>query len=180
MEAEAKSIRTFEALAIPGLLQTEEYARAVVRSGGITDEDDIDRRVQARMIRKQVLTGPDAPLYWAIIDEAALHKIGPDLAEQLQYLLDAQCPTLGIQVLPHEAGPHAALTGPFVILDFPEPDPSAVYVDTGSDELYLEKPPHLARYESLWRHIQATALSVEKSRHLIAALLNSTQKAPNP
>lgn len=172
LEAEARSIRTFEALAIPGLLQTEEYARAVIRSGGIADEDEIDRRVQARMIRKQVLAAPDAPLYWAIIDEAALRKVGPGLTGQLQYLLDAQKPTVGIQVLPDASGPHAALTAPFVVLDFPEPDPSVVYVDTGSDELYLEKPPHLDRYENLWRHIQATALSVEDSRRLIAAQID--------
>ena len=172
LEAEARSIRTFEALAIPGLLQTEGYARAVIRSGGILDEEEIDRRVQARMIRKQVLAGPDAPLYWAIIDESALRKIGPDLAGQLQYLLDISKPTVGIQVLPDSVGPHAALTAPFVVLDFPEPDPSVVYVDTGSDELFLEKPPHLSRYETLWRHIQATALSVEDSRCLIAAHLD--------
>ncbi|MCY9786388.1 helix-turn-helix domain-containing protein [Nocardiopsis sp. EMB25] len=167
LEAEASSIRTFEALAIPGLLQTEEYARAVVRSGGITDDDEVDRRVQARMMRKQVLSAPKAPLYWAVIDEAALRKCS---SEQLSHLLEVQSPRLGIQILPDSVGPHAALTAPFVILDFPEPDPGVVYVDTGSDELYLEKPPHLARYETLWRHIQATALSTDDSRQLISAL----------
>jgi transcriptional regulator with XRE-family HTH domain len=170
LEAETRSIRTFEALAIPGLLQTEEYAQAVIRSGGFTDDDEIDRRVQARMIRKQVLTGPEAPLYWAVVDEAALRK---SPRGQLEYLLEVQGPRLGVQVLPDSAGPHAALTAPFVILDFPEPDPGVVYVDTGSDELYLEKPPHLARYETLWRHIQATALPVKDSRRLITALLDS-------
>ena len=169
LEAETRSIRTFEALAIPGLLQTEEYSRAVIRSGGITDDDEVDRRVQARMIRKQVLTGPDTPLYWAVIDEAALRKSPHG---QLEYLLAVQGPRLGVQVLPDSAGPHAALTAPFVILDFPEPDPGVVYVDTGSDELFLEKPPHLARYETLWRHIQATALSVEDSRALIRSLID--------
>lgn len=169
LEAEARSIRTFEALAIPGLLQTEEYARTVIRSGGIVDDDEVDRRIQARMIRKQILAAPDAPLYWAVIDEAALRK---SPRGQLEHLLQVQGERLGVQVLPDSAGPHAALTGPFVVLDFPEPDPSVVYVDTGSDELYLEKPPHLIRYENLWRHIQATALSVEHSRRLIAAQLD--------
>ena len=61
-----------------------------------------------------------------------------------------------------------------VILDFPEPDPGVVYVDTGPDELCLEKPPHLARHESLWRHVQATALSVEDSRALIRSLIDPT------
>ncbi|WP_017624782.1 helix-turn-helix domain-containing protein [Nocardiopsis chromatogenes] len=176
LEAEARSIRTYEALVIPGLLQTEEYARAVIRGGGISDEDDISRRVQARMLRKQVLASADAPLYWAIIDEAALHKITPPLAGQLHHLLDVQRPNLGVQVLPDSAGPHAALTGSFVMMDFPEPDPSVVYIDTGSDELYLEKPVHLERYEVLWRHIQASALSIDASRDLITRRLEALKQ----
>ncbi|MUL39649.1 helix-turn-helix domain-containing protein [Streptomonospora sp. PA3] len=175
LEAEARSMRTFEPLAIPGLLQTEAYARAIIRAGGITDEDDLSRRVQARMLRKQVLESQDAPLYWAIIDEAALLKVTPELAGQLQYLLDVQRPTLGVQVLPSSIGPHAAMTSGFVMMDFPEPDPSAVYVDTGSDQLFLEKPDHLERYEILWRHIQASALSVDESRRLIADRLASVK-----
>ncbi|WP_026118123.1 helix-turn-helix domain-containing protein [Nocardiopsis salina] len=171
LEAETRSIRTFEALAIPGLLQTEEYARAVIRSGGVTDEDELDRRAQARMIRKQVISGPDAPLYWAIVDEAALRKSPKG---QLEHLLDVQSPRLGIQVLPDSAGPHAALTAPFVILDFPGTDPSAVYVSTWSDELYLEEPHQIEAYETLWRHIQATAMSVEDSRDLIRSLIEPT------
>lgn len=170
LEAETRSIRTFEALAIPGLLQTEEYARAVVRSGGVTDEDELDRRVQARMLRKQVLAAPGAPLYWAIIDEAALRKSD---SEQLQHLLDVQTPRLGLQVIPDRVGPHAALTAPFVILDFPGTDPSTVYVSTWSDELYLEEPHQIEAYETLWRHVQATALSVEDSLALIRSLLDS-------
>ncbi|MFE1394432.1 helix-turn-helix domain-containing protein [Nocardiopsis alba] len=168
LEAETRSIRTFEALAIPGLLQTEEYARTVIKAGGFTDEDEIDRRVQARMIRKQVLAGPDAPLYWAVADEAALRK---SPRGQLEHLLDVQGPRLGVQVIPDSVGPHAALTAPFVIMDFPEPDPSTVYVSTWSDELFLEKPVHLEQYESLWRHITASALSVEDSRALIRDLI---------
>lgn len=171
LEAEARSIRTFEALAIPGLLQTEEYAEAIIRSGGITDDDEVERRVRARMIRKQILSGPDAPLYWSVVDEAALRKSSRG---QLEYLLQVQGPRLGVQVLPDSVGPHAALTAPFVMLDFPEPDPGTVYVSTWSDELFLEKPSHLEQYESLWRHITATALSVEDSRALIRSLITPT------
>lgn len=174
LEAEARSIRTFELAVIPGLLQTEGYARAVIRGGGFTDSDEIDRRVQARMLRKQILESEEAPLYWAIIDEAALAKIPPnDLRQQLRHLLDVQRPDLGIQILPNTVGPHAAITGGFVMMDFPEPDPSVVYIDTGADELYLEKATHLDRYEMLWRHIQAEALSVDDSRRLIEDLINS-------
>ncbi|WP_141921864.1 helix-turn-helix domain-containing protein [Haloactinospora alba] len=173
LEAEARSIRTFEALAIPGLLQTEDYARAVIRGGGFVDEEEISRRVQARMLRKQVLEAKNAPLFWAIIDESALRKVTPELKGQLQHLLDVQRSSVGIQVLPDSIGPHAAMTGSFVILDFPEPDTPVVYLDTGSDELYLEKPAHLERYETLWRYSQAAALSVDESRRFIEELLET-------
>lgn len=171
LEAEARSIRTFEGLAIPGLLQTEDYARAVFRAGGFVSEDEINERVQARMIRKQILTSNQAPLYWAIIDEAALRKVTPELKGQLQHLLDVQRSNIGIQVLPDALGPHAAISGSFLFVEFPEPDTPVVYLDTGAHEMYVEKPNKLERFETLWRHIQAAALSVEDSRHLIKGLL---------
>lgn len=94
LELEAASIRTYEALVIPGLLQTEEYARAITRGHGITDAADIERHVEARMARKQVLVpGTPGPQVWAIIDEAALRKIPDEIREsQIRYLLDVQIP----------------------------------------------------------------------------------------
>ncbi|WP_020380460.1 helix-turn-helix domain-containing protein [Nocardiopsis chromatogenes] len=172
LETEASSIRTVEALLIPGLLQTEDYARAVVRASGVTDTDEIDRRVEARMLRKQVLARPDAPTFWAIVDEAALRKVTPDLADQLQHLLDVQRTNLRIQVLPDSMGPHAAMAGNFVVLDFPE-DPSVVYLESAEDQLFLEDPVELRQYELLYGYVQSAALSVDDSRAFIQERLNA-------
>ncbi|WP_017595875.1 helix-turn-helix domain-containing protein [Nocardiopsis potens] len=172
LETESSAIRSVESLLIPGLLQVEEYARAVIRGGGVTDEDEIERRVEARMLRKQILTRPDAPTFWAIIDESALRKITPDLAGQLQYLLDVQRSNLRIQVLPDRLGIHAAMAGSFVILDFPD-DPSVVYIETPEDQLFLEDADQLRRYELLYGYAQSSALSVDDSRALIQARLDA-------
>lgn len=173
MEMEASSIRTVENLLIPGLLQTESYARAVIRGHGITDEDAVARGVEARMIRKQILARPDAPKLWAVIDESALRKITPDLVDQLQYLLDVQRPNLRIQVLPNRLGPHAVMPGGFTILDFPE-DPSCVYLETsGVNAVFLEEGEEIRQHELKYDYAQASALSVDDSREFIAEVLES-------
>lgn len=173
MEAEASSIRTVENLLVPGLLQTESYARAVIRGHGITDEEAVARGVEARMIRKQILARPDAPKVWAVVDEAALRKITPDLADQLQYLLDVQRPNLRVQVLPNRLGPHAVMPGGFTILDFPE-DPSCVYLETsGVTTLFMEEADEVRQHELKYDYAQASALSVDDSSAFIAEVLES-------
>ncbi|WP_420087680.1 helix-turn-helix domain-containing protein [Nocardiopsis composta] len=172
LEAEASAIRTFEPLLIPGLLQVEEYARTAIRGSGVTDEDEIDRRVEARMLRKQVLARPDAPTFWAIVDESALRKVTPDLAGQLQHLLDVQRSNLRVQVLPDRLGPHAAMAGSFVILDFPD-DPSVVYLELAEDQLFLEEADPLRMYELQYGYVQSSALSVDDSRSFIQDRLNA-------
>ncbi|MDA8372555.1 MAG: helix-turn-helix transcriptional regulator [Nocardiopsaceae bacterium] len=175
LEAEASSIRTFESLTIPGLLQTEDYSRAVIRGNGlVADGADLDRRVQARMFRKQIFTRSDPPTYWAVIDEAALLRITPELSGQLEYLLEAGNRTnIGIQVLPINRGPHAAMTGQFVIMDFPPPDQPVVYLEVMSEEIYLEKPEEIRRYQQIYDYVQAEALSTDESREHIRNLLRS-------
>ncbi|MFE9246429.1 helix-turn-helix domain-containing protein [Nocardiopsis sp. NPDC006938] len=173
LEMEANSIRTVETLLIPGLLQTEAYARAVIRGHGITDEDAVSRSVEARMIRKQILARPDAPKLWAVIDESALRKVTPDLADQLQYLIDVQKPTLRIQVLPNKIGPHAVMPGGFTILDFPE-DPSCVYLESsGLNTLFLEEDEDIRQHELMYDYAQASALSVDDSIAFIKEVLES-------
>lgn len=173
LEPEASVIRTFELALIPGLLQTESYARAVIRGGGSTDEAEIDRRVEARMMRKQILMKSDAPRYWAIVDEAALRKIPDDLLEeQVQHLLDVQRSKLRVQVLPDSTGPHAALMGQFVILDFPE-DPSVVYIEGHASQLFYEEPEEVDRYNLLYDYVQSSALSVDDSRVFLRNFVES-------
>ncbi|WP_342455979.1 helix-turn-helix domain-containing protein [Nocardiopsis sp. N85] len=165
MENEASLIRTYQVQYVPGLLQTEAYARAVIRSGGVTDDAEIDRRVEVRMMRQHLLSRTDAPRLWAVIDETAFRKLPSDVAvDQIRHLIDIQRPSLRIQVLPDEAGPHAGMDGSFVVLDFPS-DPTVVYVEqVGGGGLLVEEPEQTTIYETVLDHVQAAALSVEASR----------------
>ncbi|WP_370013491.1 DUF5753 domain-containing protein [Nocardiopsis sp. Huas11] len=166
LETEASSIRSYHVQNLPGLLQTEGYARMMIRAGGVTaDEEEVDRRVEVRMVRQHILHRTDAPRLWAIIDETAFRKLPREIAaEQIRHLIDVQRPSLRIQVLPDEVGPHAGMDGSFVVLDFPE-DPSAVYAEqTGGSGLLIEDPAQITLYETVLDHVQAAALSVEESR----------------
>jgi transcriptional regulator with XRE-family HTH domain len=175
LEADASSLRAFQALLVPGLLQTEPYARAVIRAmRPDADESDIQRRVAARTARQQLLTDPNPPEYWAVIDEAVLHRVvgAPEvMAHQADRLLTmAQLPHVTIQVVPFGAGAHPGMEGPFLILGFPEQaDPDVVYVDSTSGGFFLELPPDVRRYILMFDHLRATALKPDDSVELIAA-----------
>ena len=152
LEAGAASIRNFEPVVVPGLLQTEEYARQMSRGGPRElDRDDIERRVQVRMERQRILPREDRPRLWTVIDEAVIRRaVGGSevMREQLRHLIDsAEQGKTTLQVVPFSAGAHAGTTGPFIILDFPEPtDPAVVYVETLAGDLYLEERADVDRY----------------------------------
>ena len=174
LETEATSIRTYQSMVVPGLLQTEEYARAMIAARGIIDQSDITRRVEARMFRKNVFLRSNPPTLWAIIDEAALLRIPSGLSSQLEHLLEAsERGNIGIQVMPLARGLHAAMTGQLVIMDFAPPEPPVVYLEVMSEELYLEKPEQITHYQHIYDHAQAEALSVIESRECIRAILTS-------
>lgn len=167
-EAEASRIQTYEPLFIPGLLQTPEHATSLGQGSLSRDPAAIERRVQARMERQQLLTHEDPVQLWAVIDEAALiRQIGtPDMRrEQLLRLMNtAPMDHVTVQVLPLSAGAHPGLTGGFSIMDFPDVgDPSIVYVETGPNGLYMESRAELDRYRLMFQHISATALSPDAS-----------------
>ena len=173
LELEAASIRTYEALVIPGLLQTEGYARTITRGHGVVDESEIERHVEARMARKQILVpGQVGPQVWAIIDEAALRKIpSAVLEDQVRYLIDVQRPALRVQVLPDTAGLHAATAGSFSILDFQD-DPPVVYREDVMAQLFYEDAVEIAHCEMVYRYVQASALSIDDSRAFLETLIN--------
>lgn len=175
LESEASRIRTYESMTIPGLLQTPEYARAVINgSGVISDETELAQRVDARMFRKAVFNRATPLTFWAVLDELALMRITPELSGQLEYLLDmGNRPNIGIQVLPIDRGPHAAMNGQFVIMEFPPPDQPVVYLECLSEEIYLEKPEEITRYQHLYDYVQAEALSTTESLELIRNRLSS-------
>ena len=152
LEQAAELIRTYEIQFVPGLLQTDAYARAVIMlgHGGATPEE-IDRRADLRMARKQMLQRDESPRLWAVLDEAVLRRpIGGKevLREQIESLL-AVCehPSVRLQVIPFESGGHAAAGGAFTILRFPYPDmPDVVYLEHLTSGLYLDKREEVDHY----------------------------------
>jgi transcriptional regulator with XRE-family HTH domain len=178
LEAEASAMRTYQPQIIPGLLETEEYTRALIRAGLVrADPDEIERRVQARMARQEILTRHDAPEIWAVLDEPAIRRpVGGQavMKAQLRHLIDitaAPNSTITLQILPLAVGSHPGLSGPFVILDFPSSeDPPVVYLETATDGLYLEETAETERYNLMFDHLRASALSARESASLIARL----------
>lgn len=152
LEHAAKVLRSYEVQFVPGLLQTQEYARAVITLGHAGGPaDDIDRRVDLRMRRQDILTRADPPKLWAVIDEAALRRpIGgvEVLRGQLEHLIEAcEMPNVTVQLLPYTVGGHAAAGGPFTVLRFDEPDlPDIVYLEQLTSALYLDKRADLDQY----------------------------------
>ena len=145
LEEAASLIRTYELQFIPGLLQTEDYARAVISQGNLGASSDlIERRVSVRMSRQKVLSRPNPPRLWVVIDEAALRRpIGGTkvMRAQLEHLINvSQQPHLTLQIMPFAFGAHAAEGGAFSILRFPESDlPDVVYLEQLTGAAYLDK-----------------------------------------
>jgi transcriptional regulator with XRE-family HTH domain len=175
LEAETSSLRAYQALLVPGLLQTEDYMRAVIRAARPdATEAHVEKRVKARLARQRLLTDIDPPRYWAVIDEAVLCRMvgGPKVMHaQLNWLIArASLPHVTIQVLPFSAGAHAGMEGPFLILGFPEQaDPDVVYVDNTTAGIYLEEPAEILRYTLMFDHLRAAALAPDDTLTRIAS-----------
>lgn len=172
LESVATSLRWFEPMVIPGWLQTEAYMRAVVAAGWPTaTAEETERRVKVRLTRQDLLTSDDAPEFWAILDEAALHRrIGDEdvMREQCAHLVEmSELRNLTLQILPFEHGGHEALFGGFTILRFPDPDPDIVFVEGFAGDVYLEKPEDIDRCSLVFDHLNAAALSPPKSLALL-------------
>jgi transcriptional regulator with XRE-family HTH domain len=169
LESDASSLRAFQALLVPGQLQTEDYMRAVIRAARPdAPQADLEKRVKARLARQQLLTGTDPPKYWAVIDEAVLWRtVGSEkvMQTQLKRLANrAVLPHVTIQVVPFSAGAHAGMEGPFLILSFPDQtDPDVVYVDNTTTGVYLEEPAEILRYTLMFDHLRAAALSPDET-----------------
>jgi transcriptional regulator with XRE-family HTH domain len=177
LESAASEIRIYEVTLIPGLLQTEEYARTVIAAGTVGgDHDGVERNVALLMARQPPLTSDDPPRLWAVLDEAALRRTvgGSGLMRlQLDHLLDlSRLPNVAIQVIPFGAGAHPAMGRPFVILAVPErADPDVVYLEDLTSALYVEDVDEVDRYNMFFNHLRATALSFEDSASLIMSVI---------
>jgi transcriptional regulator with XRE-family HTH domain len=166
-EASAEKIHSYELSLIPGLLQTPAYAAAIIRSWLVRDPAEIEQLVRLRMDRQAILAHDDPPYFWAVIDEAALLRpfgTADDSREQLQRLIATErMAHVTVQVLPMSAGPHLGMAGPFSILDFPDDDPSIVYIEAEPNSLYLEERAEIQRYSVVFQHLSAMALSPDES-----------------
>ncbi|MBV9143360.1 MAG: helix-turn-helix domain-containing protein [Pseudonocardiales bacterium] len=154
LEQASSVIRTYEPQIIHGLLQTEECARAVIMLGyPDVCAEDIERRVTLRMKRQKILTEPGGPNFWAVIDEAALWRLGGRsmMQEQIRHLIEmAEIPNVTLQVIPFYLGAHVAVGGPFSILRFAEPDlPDIVYLEQLTSALYLDEVRDVQHYQAV-------------------------------
>jgi hypothetical protein len=177
LEAASSMIRTYEVQFVPGLLQTRDYARSVVLLGhGRARADEIERRVGLRMARQQMLTRPDAPALWAVVDEAVLRRPigGRDVMRaQLAYLAEAtKLPNITIQVIPFHAGGHAAAGGAFTMLRFPEQDlPDVIYMEQLTSALYLDKRDDVDRYAAAMERLCVEAEPPARTAEILEAIM---------
>ncbi|KIZ13525.1 helix-turn-helix domain-containing protein [Streptomyces natalensis] len=175
LETEAASLRVYESLLVPGLLQTPGYAEAVI-PGAVPElaPENLEKRIQVRMRRQERVSDPKRPLrLWVVLDESALRRVvGSHLImrEQLDHLVEmSHLPHVTVQVLPYDTGAHAGMSGTFSILEFDDAsDSSVVYIEGVTSDLYLEKTNDVHKYTIMYEHLRAQALNADQSREFIA------------
>jgi transcriptional regulator with XRE-family HTH domain len=176
LEEAAALIWTYEVQFVPGLLQTEDYARAVARLGyPRTLPREVERRVDMRMRRQKLLTAPQAPRLWAVMDEAVLRRpVGPPdvMRGQIHHLLAvARMPNVTLQVARFSVGGLAAAGGPVTILRFQEPDlPSVVYLEQLTSALYLDKQEDVDTYRTVMDRVCVDAETPEDTVRFLREL----------
>ncbi|GAA5066681.1 helix-turn-helix domain-containing protein [Streptomyces similanensis] len=177
LETDAASLRVYDPQVVPGLLQTRQYAEALI-AGALpeTAPADVDKRVQVRLRRQERISAAENPLrLWTVLDEAALCRtVGNSdvMRDQLEHLVEqSQLPHVTVQVIPFDMGAHPGLNGQYAILEFPDAaDSSVVYIEGVTSDLYLEKANDVQRYSVMYEHLRAQALNVEQSREFIAKM----------
>ena len=177
LEQAAELIRTYEVQFVPGLLQTDAYARAVIMLGhGTATRTEIDRRAKLRMTRKELLEREGAPRLWAVLDEAVLRRpIGgrPVLREQIEALLEASAmPNVQLQIMPFDSGGHAAAGGAVSILRFPHQDlPDVVYIEHLTSGLYLDKREDVDHYAAAMGRLFIEAEPPDRTPDILRGIL---------
>ncbi|MFF2652457.1 helix-turn-helix domain-containing protein [Streptomyces sp. NPDC058045] len=175
-ESEARTVRNYESMFVPGLAQTERYAYAAIKGALPTaSKRGVEQRVQTRMDRQALLTKENPLRFWAIVDEAVVRRAvgGREvMREQLLHLLQLmEEPHVTLQVIPFDKGAHAGMSGSFVHMDFPDAaDPELVYVDSQAGDVFLETEDELRHYKSRFEHLQAIAAGPNESADLLAKL----------
>ena len=177
LEEAASMLRAYELQFVPGLLQTEDYARAVVRLGySEASEEEVERRVQIRTTRQERFTSPGAPTLWAVLDEAVVRRpLGGRqvMRAQLEHLIEvSELANVTLQIVPFGAGGHAAAGGPFTILRFAEPGLSdVVYLEQLTSALYLDKPTDVDTYMRAMNNLCITAARPDDTARYLTDVL---------
>ncbi len=178
LEEEASRISTYEPIVIPGLAQTEGYTRLHMQSASVPRvKADIERVVAARRQRQEILFSQGAPELWMIIDENAIRRMSADpkmMREQIEHLIavsDDLSNGVTLQVMPTSSSFRSGLVGPFVILEYDDPDVAPfVFLETDTDGLYLERDEEVDRYRRLFEQAQSIALGAHDSVELLRGL----------
>ncbi|GAA3623980.1 helix-turn-helix domain-containing protein [Streptomyces fenghuangensis] len=176
LESEADLIRSYEPHCVPGLLQTEEYARALLRTGfPRADEEELDRRVALRMGRQQLLAKPDAPRLWAVLDEQVLRRpVGGAgvMRAQIDRLVEVCAgPGISLQIMPFSAGPHPGMFGPFQLFRFSYPElPDIVYTESLTGAVYIDERPEVTTYLEALDRMVTQALPVQDTERTLLEL----------
>lgn len=181
LESEASVVRTYQSQVIPGLLQTERYAQVIIEATGMTSvTGEIDEKVSVRMARQELITRHEGPVHLvAVLDEAVLRRQvgGPEImAEQLRRLVElGKLPNVEIRIVPFSSGAHAAMDGPFYLLEFPgNDDPDLVYLEQAGSGLIPEDIEELRRYTLMFGNLMATALSADRSSAFVRTVARET------
>ena len=184
LESEAVSISDFGLGFMPGLLQTADYARAIVIAAVPKWVPEIvEQRLQGRMIRQQLLYAENAPLFEAVVDESVLHRVVGSRAvmrAQLERLLElAELPSVTLRVIPYDAGALPAGNNKFIILRFASPTvKDVVYIEGLTGDIYLDEPSDVETYNTTFRTLVQLAASTHKTRAMIAAMIQSYGPRP--
>ncbi|MGI9000412.1 MAG: DUF5753 domain-containing protein [Pseudonocardia sp.] len=171
----ADRLSTYEAMLVPGLLQTREYAETLIRRAAAADtpEERIGRLIEQRMTRQQVLGGDASVSFTAIVDESVLHRTigGPDvMLGQLTRLREVtELPDVEVRILPLGRGAHAGLDGAFWLFEMPKPYPDVAYVDNLAGAVYVEEDAAVDRFRQAYHQLSAMALGGKEAVALIAA-----------
>lgn len=179
LETAAASISDYGLGVMPGLLQTADYARAIVRAAVSTWVPEVaEQRVKGRMARQQLLHAANAPRFEAVVDESVLHRVvgSPAVMQaQLQRLLElSKLPNVALRVVPYEAGALPAPANKFIILRFALPAvPDVVFIESLTEELYLDDPGEVEIYETTFSTLTQLAASPEVTREIIATMISS-------
>jgi len=176
LESEATVIRAYEPHYVPGLLQTEDYARAVLRIGFPNDtEEELERRIALRLQRQSLLSKPDAPIMWAILDETVLRRpVGPSevMRDQIDYIIDTlSMPKVRLQIMRFASGPHPGAFGPFHYFRFGFSElPDVVYTESLTGAVYVDRPQEVVAYLEVLDRMAVQADPIGDTSTILAEL----------